>query len=154
MQNILKAHLYPIYIDLPNQRTNLDFNLKQKTKNVNESATAKDKLVSFVILLFSSSGTILQTGTIDSVIQWFQAPGSFHLVQSEGSSSRRVVDSSSREPFSGGSDNANYESALKGIDGLRINSNAGDETAASPQSNGDDTTPRLETKAKLSETDS
>lgn len=106
--------------DLPNQRTNLDFNLKQKTKNVNESAVAKDKL----------------------------APGSFHLVQSEGSSSRRVVDSSSREPFSGGSDNANYESALKGIDGLRINSNAGDETA---ESNGDDTTPRLETKAKLSD---
>ncbi|KAG2302953.1 hypothetical protein Bca52824_031604 [Brassica carinata] len=109
--------------DLPNQRTNLDFNLKQKTKNVNESTTAKDKL----------------------------APGSFHLVQSEGSSSRRVVDSSSREPFSGGSDNANYESALKGIDGLRINNNAGDETAASPpQSNGDDTTTRVETKAKLS----
>lgn len=94
----------------------------------------------------------LQTGTTDSVIQWFQAPGSFHLVQSEGSSSRRVVDSSSREPFSGGSDNANYESALKGIDGLRINNNAGDETAASPpQSNGDDSTPRVETKAKLSD---
>ncbi|KAF8093562.1 hypothetical protein N665_0383s0187 [Sinapis alba] len=98
--------------DLSNQRTNLDFALKQKTK---------------------------------------LAPGSFHLVQSEGSSSRRVVDSSSREPFSGGSDNANYESALKGIDGLRINNNAGDETAASPQSNGDDTAPRVEPKAKLSD---
>ncbi|WZZ12934.1 hypothetical protein YC2023_106023 [Brassica napus] len=108
--------------DFPNQRTNLDLNLKQKTKNVNESATAKDKLV----------------------------PGSF-LGRSEGSSSRRVVDSSSREPFSGGSDNANYESALKGIDSLRINSNAGDETAALPQSNGDDTTPPVEPKAKLSD---
>ncbi|CAN7090394.1 unnamed protein product [Brassica rapa subsp. narinosa] len=116
----LKACLYSV--DFPNQKTNLDLNLKQKTKNVNESATAKDKLV----------------------------PGSF-LGRSEGSSSRRVVDSSSREPFSGGSDNANYESALKGIDSLRINSNAGDETAALPQSNGDDTTPRVEPKAKLSD---
>lgn len=52
------------------------------------------------------------------------------------------MDSSSREPFSGGSDNANYESALKGIDGLRINNNAGDETVTSPQINnnaGDET---------------
>ncbi|CAH8324030.1 unnamed protein product [Eruca vesicaria subsp. sativa] len=106
--------------DFPNQRTNLDSILmKQKTKNVNESAIAKDKL----------------------------APASFHLGQSEGSSSRRVVDSSSREPFSGGSDNANYESALKGVDGLRINSNARDET---PQSNGDEPTP-VEPKAKLSD---
>lgn len=51
---ILWAHLYAIYIDLPNQRTNLDFNLKQKTKNVNESAVAKDKLVSFVNSFFLS----------------------------------------------------------------------------------------------------
>ena len=80
----------------------------------------------------------------------YQVPGSF-LGRSEGSSSRRVVDSSSREPFSGGSDNANYESALKGIDSLRINSNAGDETAALPQSNGDDNTPPVEPKAKLSD---
>ncbi|XP_023641606.1 casein kinase 1-like protein 5 isoform X2 [Capsella rubella] len=100
--------------DVPNQRTNPDFTLKQKDKNVNESAIAKDKLL----------------------------PGSLNLGQSEGSSSRRVVDSSSREPFSGGSDNANYETTLKGIDGLRINNNAGDETAASPQTNGDDVEPQ------------
>lgn len=62
------------------------------------------------------------------------------------------MDSSSREPFSGGSDNANYESALKGIDSLRVNNSAGDETAALPQSNGDDTTTtRVEPKAKLSD---
>jgi len=71
-----------------------------------------------------------------------QLPGSLNLGRSEGSSSRRVVDTSSREPFSGGSDNANYETALKGIDGLRINNNAGDETAATPQSNGDDVEPQ------------
>ncbi|CAH2051234.1 unnamed protein product [Thlaspi arvense] len=108
--------------DFTNQRTKPDFTLKQKTKNVNESAVAKDMLI----------------------------PGSFHLGRSEGSSSRRVVDSSSREPFSAGSDNANYESTLKGIDGLRINNSAGVETAPSPQSNGDDTT-RVEPKAKLSD---
>ncbi|XP_010415390.1 PREDICTED: casein kinase 1-like protein 5 [Camelina sativa] len=105
--------------DVPNQRTNPDFTLKQKDKIVNESAVAKDKLLL----------------------------GSLNLGRSEGSSSRRVVDSSSREPFSGGSDNANYETALKGIDGLRINNNAGDETAAAPHSNGDD----VEPKAKLSD---
>ncbi|CAH8262750.1 unnamed protein product [Arabidopsis lyrata] len=105
--------------DVPNQRTNPDFTMKQKDKNVNESAIAKDKLL----------------------------PGSLNLGRSEGSSSRRVVDTSSREPFSGGSDNANYETALKGIDGLRINNNAGDETAATPQLNGDD----VEPKAKLSD---
>ncbi|ESQ50505.1 hypothetical protein EUTSA_v10022691mg [Eutrema salsugineum] len=111
--------------DFPNQRTKPDFTLKQKAKNVNESAIAKDTLL----------------------------PGSLHLGRSEGSSSRRVVDSSSREPFSGGSDSANYDSALKGIDGLRINNSAGGETAASPQSNGDDTTSaaRVEPKAKLSD---
>jgi casein kinase 1 len=100
--------------DVPNQRTNPDFTLKQKDKNGNDSAIAKDKLL----------------------------PGSLNLGRSEGSSSRRVVDTSSREPFSGGSDNANYETALKGIDGLRINNNAGDETAATPQSNGDDVEPQ------------
>ncbi|KAL1218345.1 Casein kinase 1-like protein 5 [Cardamine amara subsp. amara] len=119
--------------DVPNQRTNLEFILKQKNKNVKESAIAKDVLL----------------------------PGSFHLGRSEGSSSRRVVDSSSREPFSAGSDNANYESALKGIDGLRINSNAGDETTASPQINnnaGEETATspqtngdNAESKAKLSD---
>uniref|UniRef100_A0A1J3IN58 non-specific serine/threonine protein kinase n=1 Tax=Noccaea caerulescens TaxID=107243 RepID=A0A1J3IN58_NOCCA len=113
--------------DVPNQRTNPDFTLKQKTKNVNESAAiAKDTLV----------------------------PGSFHLGRSEGSSSRRVVDSSSRQPFSvGGSDNANYESALKGVSGLRINNSGGDEAAPSPQSNGDDTTTttRVDSKTKLSD---
>ncbi|KFK40308.1 hypothetical protein AALP_AA3G358100 [Arabis alpina] len=87
--------------DVLNQRTNPDFTLKQKTKN--ESAIAKDTLV----------------------------PGSFTLGRSEGSSLRRVMDSSSREPFSG-SENANFDSALKGIDSLRINNNGGDETAASP----------------------
>ncbi|WZZ69927.1 hypothetical protein YC2023_081297 [Brassica napus] len=98
-----------------------DSTLKQKTKNANESAIAKDKL----------------------------APGSFHLGRSEGSSSRRVVDSSSREPLSGGSD---YESALRGIDSMRIDNNAVNETAASPQSvGGDDSTPRIELKAKLSD---
>ncbi|KAF3485980.1 hypothetical protein F2Q69_00052164 [Brassica cretica] len=98
-----------------------DSTLKKKTKNVNESAIAKDKL----------------------------APGSFHLGRSEGSSSRRVVDSSSREPLSGGSD---YESALRGIDNMRIDNNAVNETAASSQSiGGDDSTPRIELKAKLSD---
>ncbi|VVB13065.1 unnamed protein product [Arabis nemorensis] len=49
-----------------------------------------------------------------------------------GYSSRRVVDSGSREPlFSGRGDNANYETALNGINGLRINYNEGGETAAS-----------------------
>lgn len=69
--------------------------------------------------------------------------------RSEGSSSRRVVDSSSREPLSGGSD---YESALRGIDSMQIDNNAVNETAASPQSvGGDDSTPRIELKAKLSD---
>ena len=56
----LKACLYSV--DFPNQRTNLDLNLKQKTKNVNESATAKDKLVSFAMLTFSSPVHFFESG--------------------------------------------------------------------------------------------
>lgn len=101
------------------------------------------------MLVFFLPGTFFESGVQDihcaSLIS--QLPGSLNLGRSEGSSSRRVVDTSSREPFSGGSDNANYETALKGIDGLRINNNAGDETAATPQLNGDD----VEPKAKLSD---
>ncbi|CAN8257607.1 unnamed protein product [Cochlearia groenlandica] len=109
--------------DLTNQRTKPEFTLKQKTKNVNETALR---------------------------------PGSLGLGQSEGSSSRRVVDSSSREPFSvGGSDGANYDSAVKGIDGLRISNNSPkDETEASPISNGDNeiSTNRVEQhKGKVSD---
>ncbi|ESQ50504.1 hypothetical protein EUTSA_v10022691mg [Eutrema salsugineum] len=37
--------------DFPNQRTKPDFTLKQKAKNVNESAIAKDTLVSLVMFL-------------------------------------------------------------------------------------------------------
>ncbi|CAA7040368.1 unnamed protein product [Microthlaspi erraticum] len=59
------------------------------------------------------------------------------------------------EPFcEGGSDNTNYESALKGVNGLRINNSGGDETAPPPQSNGDDviiTTTRVDSKTKLSD---
>ncbi|KAL0758487.1 hypothetical protein Bca101_074637 [Brassica carinata] len=66
---------------------------------------------------------------LSAMLRSVQAPGSFHLGRSEGSSPRRVVDSSSREPLSGGSD---YESALKGIDSMRIDNNAVNETAASP----------------------
>ncbi|KAL0702879.1 hypothetical protein Bca4012_059001 [Brassica carinata] len=72
-------------------------------------------------------------------------PGSFHL----GRSSRRVVDSSSREPLSGRS---HYESVLQALIACGSVTNAMDEIAASSQSNGeDDSTPRIELKAKLSD---
>jgi len=53
---ILRACLSAI--DVPNQRTNPDFTLKQKDKNGNDSAIAKDKLVSFLsCCFFFFSGT-------------------------------------------------------------------------------------------------
>ncbi|KAG2323519.1 hypothetical protein Bca52824_016732 [Brassica carinata] len=109
----IKHSLHPTFITA----AHLDSTLTQKTKNINESAIAKEKLV----------------------------PGSFHL----GRSSRRVVDSSSREPLSGRS---HYESVLHAFIACGSVTNAMDKIAASSQSNGeDDSTPRIELKAKLSD---